>query len=133
MKKIFSIVLIIAAMIAAASCATVSNVTNNPYEAEGYGVSMDRDIAYDKAFLNASKKLAEKYNFTVDYTAKQNYESEDYEKGKGNETLSHFQNTTGKAHVEASDIVVTKCKYRLGRGNKYTCELVVKVSPDNLR
>ena len=133
MKKIFNIVLIIATLAFAAGCATTSQIANDPYSAEGSGAALTKDIAYNKAFMAACEKLAQKYNFVVDYTVKQNYESEDFSKGKGTEYLLHNQNTTGKAHVDASDIVVTKCKYGYARGNKVNCELVVKVSPDNLR
>lgn len=133
MKKIFSIVLIIAAFVIAAGCSTMSQVTNDPYSAEGTGIALNNDIAYNKAFMEACTKLAQKYNFTVDYTVSQAYDSKETGRGKADEYLAHSQDTKGKAKVNASDIVVTKCKYGFARGNKVSCTMVVKVSPDNLQ
>lgn len=130
MKKIFSIILIIAAMIAADSCSTASKVSNNPYEAEGYGVSTDRDIAYDKAYHSAVVKIAEKANVVVVADSYREYNSNEAALRNGNESLVFSETSTAKSKVNASDLVID-AKYRKSRSG-WVCTVVVKVSPDNL-
>ena len=131
MKKIFGIILIVVAF-AVSSCGSVSKVTNNPYEAEGYGVSMDRDIAYEKAYHNAVAKIAEKADIEIVANTEREYESADKVRGKGDESLYFNQRSTVKARINASDLVVAIKKYRAQWGGKWNCLLSVKVSPDNI-
>lgn len=133
MKKILNTILIIATFVIAAGCSTMSQITNDPYSAEGTGIALNKDVAYNKAFMEACSKLAQKYSFTVDYSVSQVYDSKETGRGKADEYLAHSQDTKGKAKVNVSDIVVTKCKYGFARGNKVSCTIAVKVSPDNLQ
>ena len=134
MKKIFGIILIIVAF-AVSSCGSVSKVTNDPYSSEGSGIAFTKDNAYNKAYLQACSKIAQKYNFVIDYSTNDKYESEDFSKGKGNEYLLNIQETKGRSHVDFSDIVVDdkSIKYRRVERNKFECTLAVKVDPNNIK
>lgn len=130
MKKIFKILVVAIVMAVAASCGTSYKVSNNPYEADGLGVSVDRDIAYDKAYHSAVVKIAEKANVEVVMDSKREYASVENSRGRADEDLYYNENSNVRAKVNASDLVV-EAKYKEWR-RAWRCTVTVKVSPDNI-
>ena len=82
MKKIFTLITFVFIVMTISSCGVSKQITNDPYVAEGTGIAMKKDAAYNIAFMEACAKLAQKYNFVVDYSVRQNYESDNIAKGK---------------------------------------------------
>ena len=120
------------AVIALAACGTPSNIANDPYQGEGEGRSFYKNIAYNKAYDNAVADIAKKFNRDVDDSTAQLYSSEERGRGKAKEALTYSDRLVETSQASLGDIVVVKKRFKKN-GSEWVCNVVVKVSPDNIQ
>ena len=134
MRKVFVFIAIIGMAAMINSCGTAGKISNDPYRGEGHGfsaVSNGKDIAREKAFIEACAEITRKSGVEISEDAKRLYNSNESAKGKAKELLSYGSTVNSKANAVISDIVVVKEKvYRKNGG--WNCDVVLKVDDTNV-
>mgnify|MGYP006988825373 CR=1 FL=1 len=133
MKKIFGLFV---AAIMVVSCGTAKYSANDGYyNSDGIGVSVDSDIAWDKAYGNAINKVNLKNSVSVSSNSVREYDAKNTTKGKDSENIRYGEVMTTKSHMDAYGIKVAKQKHRRVREEgkkKYEWMLTIAVPKENV-
>ena len=129
MRKIFAL---LAVAILLASCGTARYANNdNYYVATGTAKSVDRDIAWDKAYENAINKVNLKNGIAAESSSVREYDSHTNDRGKATENVRYGELMNTKSHMSAYDIQVKNEKVKSVK-NGYECTLTVLIPKENV-
>lgn len=136
MKKIFAIFSTVFVMVAISGCATAKYTQNDAYfTSDGAATSIDSDIAFDKAYINAVQKINLKNGITVKSNGLREYNSTNTTKGKDSEAVRYVELLNTDSHMSAYGIKVIKKSHRRVREegkDKHLWTLVIAVPKENV-
>lgn len=131
MKKLFTIIFIVMAVIVINGCGSSSKFANDPFVGQGHGEAITKNVAREKAYNEAVAEISRKYNVEVNENSQRMYSSNDRTKGKTSEALDYKSVVNTRTQARLGDVVIKRERTRRF-GKKWFSDMTVVISPDNI-